>query len=682
MNNNDNLAVAKNNISQNEEIIKDLNNTNSSSNNSNKKQNNAKPLIFNQVTRSDLLLFKEDFLKTMKEFKTEINNKMIERYESFHKLIEESNQKIFEFEREKNTFIQKLNFLEEKHEILSKISETTTNLKSSLNLHMIQIQNCQKDLSNMGFKYDKIISSNLMVPALIGPMCKFSNLKEYIKYNREEMSELNTNFQGMLEELKNSKKKFDEINNNIQSYKKNMEPLFQSLVDLKVNQLEKKIENNFELVQEKIKTVHIQNYSYVQNFEKKEKMLNEYLAKMEDIKKDTLENNEKMLEKTKELNSYTILKLEKEISETTGLKKSVLELANIFSKQKRSYGDDNLNENKKQVIMNFGNMIGQLIKDINNDKKTITKKNSPIRKFFGNEDKDFLKNNDIKNIKKEYIDANSNIKDGKNHGRKGTKLLTERLKHIYSSMKISDHFKEKIDSNNKQNNMKEKTPISNNQILRDTHLILNNNDLNRKLSNDSSQKSIHNNNKENYRSNNSIINNEEKNNNNESIHLLKISTNYSKEKVNNINIINDKNETINSMINNIDITNNQITDNTNNQITNNTNDQIMDNNSDQIINNQNNNIIINKNSDIIKHISDNITNTYTISNYNINIEAKKSKNEIKNNFSGRVNYLKDIKKHLYQKNKSLQIKKNIFRKEATNLSNTDRALSRNYKLNN
>ena len=53
---------------------------------------------------------------------------------------------------------------------------------------MIQIQNCQKDLSNMGFKYDKIISSNLMVPGLIGPMCKFSNLKEYIKHNREEMS--------------------------------------------------------------------------------------------------------------------------------------------------------------------------------------------------------------------------------------------------------------------------------------------------------------------------------------------------------------------------------------------------------------------------------------------------------------------------------------------------------------
>jgi hypothetical protein len=350
---------------------------------------------------------------------------------------------------------------------------------------------------------------------------------------------------------------------------------------------------------------------------------------MEDIKKDTLENNEKMLEKAKQLNSYTVLKLEKEISETTGLKKSVLELANIFSKQKRSYGDENLNENKKQVIMNFGNMIGQLIKDINNDKKTATKKLSPVEKFLDNEDKDFLKNNDIKNIKKEYIDANSNIKDNNNHRRKDKKLLTERFKHIYSSMKISNHFKEKIYSNNKQNNMKEKTPISNNQILRDTDLNLNNNDLNRNLLNDFSQKSIHNN-KENNRSNTSIINNVEKNNNNESINLLKISSNYSKEKVNNINRINHKNETINSMTNDID----------------NTNNQIMDNNNDQIIDNQNNDIIINKNSDIIKHISGNITNTYTISNYNVNIEAKKSKNEIKKNFSGKVNYLKDMKKHL------------------------------------
>lgn len=52
----------------------------------------------------------------------------------------------------------------------------------------------------------------------------------------------------------------------------------------------------------------------------------------------------------------------------------MLELSNIFAKQKRSYGDDNLNENKREVILSFGNMVNSLIKDLMNDKKSDSKK--------------------------------------------------------------------------------------------------------------------------------------------------------------------------------------------------------------------------------------------------------------------------------------------------------------------
>ena len=619
MDNNDNIKKIKDNNSQNGE---EKNTNNNEHNKHNNKSNNTKELIFNQVTRSDLILFKEDFLKTIKEFKTELNLKIAEKYEFFNKLIEESNQKVYNYEKDKNTFIQKLNFLEEKHEILSKISEKTTKLKNDLNVHTLLIQNCQKDISNMGFKYDKIITNNLMIPGLIGHMCKFNNLKEYILNNREEISEINNNIQSVLDELKLNKKKLDEVKDYVQLFKKNVEPTLQSFVDLKVNQLEKKMEKNLETIAQNIQTVHIENMAYVKNFVKKEQLLDEYLVKMEDMKKNILENNQKMIEKIKNINNFTLTKLEKEISETANIKKSVLDLANIFAKQKRSYGDDNLNDNKREVILTFSNMINKLIRDLNNDKKIAIKNISPFRKFSENEDIDDFN-------KKEYIDANSII--NKNVSRKGSKKLTERLKNIYSSIRIKNYLND-INDSNKQNNLKEKKSFPSNQMFSDKNINIH--ILNKNRINSSSQKKINNINNANDKDNNT--NHNDDNNINDSTNFLKISNNFSKEKNININIINDKNE---------------ITS----------------------YNTKNNRPTINKNNDIIEHISENY-------NYNTNIE---SKNEDITNIPSKINNLKDIKKYISSpKHKSVQIKKNIFRKEANNLSNTDRIMSRNNNLNN
>ena len=387
-NNNDNLTtIIEINSKKEGENIKS-NNNNSNINN----KSNIRPEIFGQITHRDLLLFKEDFLQTIKQIKTELNTKMSDKYEAFTKLINESNSKLYNFEVDKNRFIQKLNFLEEKNEILSKISDTTNNLKNDLNLHLLHIQNCQKDISNMGFKYDKIITSNLMIPGLIGPMCPFNNLSEYILKNKEILSDLNSNIQMNGDELRLTKKKLDELNNNYQSFKKTIEPIYQSYVDLKIEQLNKKIEYNFDSFLEKINSARVENLAYVKNFLEKEKNLDDYIVKMEEIKKMTLENNTKTIEKTKNLNNYTISQLEKNINESINVKKSVLELANIFNKQKRIYGDDNLNENKREVILNFSKMITNLIKDLVNSKKLMSKNFAPLKMTNEYEDNLIYKN--------------------------------------------------------------------------------------------------------------------------------------------------------------------------------------------------------------------------------------------------------------------------------------------------
>ena len=436
-------------IAEEEDRIKDEN-----INSYNSSKNLSKKEIFSQVTRGDLLLFKEDILKVIKKIKNELNVKISKKLEGCNKLIEESNKKLYNYDIDKKGFLSKLNFIEEKNEIISKIDENKTKLKTDINVHSLHIETSQKDISNMRFKYDKIVTNNLMVPGIVGPMCKFSNLKEYIINDRGEMSNIFNTIQILNNELKNIKNSISELKDSFIRYQKENEINYQSFINLKIEQVEQKLENNLNSMINKISDVRIENASYVQNFLSKEKQLNDYLVKIEDFKASTLEDYKKINEKTKSLSDYTLSKLEKNLSEFINIKKSVLELANIFVKQKRSYGDDNLNDNKREVILNFGNMVNGLIKDLMNDKKNLVENNSLNNK------NELEPNSNNENNIKEYIDAkhkpNKNSLDKINRhfsNKKISKILNKDYNN--NRNKEEDHliFKEENLYNNKNSNI-------------------------------------------------------------------------------------------------------------------------------------------------------------------------------------------------------------------------------------
>jgi len=363
--------------------------------NKNNKPEIQKEQILSQVTRGDLLLFKEDILKSIKELKKELNNKITERLEECNSILETSNKKLYDYEADKVTFLKNVKFVEEKNEILSKINELKVNLKNEINVHSLHIDKCQRDISNMGFKYDKIVTSNLMIPGLVGPMCRFANLKDYILSNRREISTINSNISAIKDDLKNTKKSLVEFKEEFSKFQKMNEPAYQAYANLKAEQVESKFKSEFEMITQRITEVRIENATYAQNFMEREEELKDYLNKIEELKKSFNEDYKKVIDKVNQISNYTISKLEKNISESINIKKSVLELSNIFAKQKRSYGDDNLNENKREVILSFGNMVNTLIKDLMSDKKKVIAKNiSPLMK---------------ESNKKEFIDAKSNM---------------------------------------------------------------------------------------------------------------------------------------------------------------------------------------------------------------------------------------------------------------------------------
>ena len=642
----------------------------------NKSKNNKpeiqKEQILSQVTRGDLLLFKEDILKSIKELKKELNNKITERLEACNSILETSNKKLYDYETDKNTFLKNVTFVEEKNEILSKINELKLNLKNEINVHSLHIDKCQRDISNMGFKYDKIVTSNLMIPGLVGPMCRFGNLKDYILSNRREISTINSNISVTKDDLKNTKKNLAEFREEFAKFEKLNEPAYQAYANLKAEQVESKFKNEFETIGQRVTEVRIENATYAQNFIEREEELKDYLKKIEELKKSFNEDYKKVVEKVNQISSYTISKLEKSISESINIKKSVLELSNIFAKQKRSYGDDNLNENKREVILSFGNMVNNLIKDLMNDKKKVIAKNiSPIMK---------------ESNKKEYIDAKPYMLSSKSK----KKLIDE--SNQKSAKKINEFITEKkID---KQKVFLKRKTVAISETLKNVYLndfIYNDNkNINDLGSLVSPQKKTNNINERGSLNNEvkmSSLRNSAKNNN--------IFKRKNSENINNIK--NQKSESINytkKISENINYNNNNklLTENISN-ITNgieNANKVIMNNNTDNT-NIKNISVITDLDSNNFNNLKGS-SNNFEKNNFNTKITydnnyiRKESKNEEKKIILHKSNYdenkiVSDVKINISSTIiQPIHSNNNNNKKEVDSSTNTtDRVLSRNFK---
>ena len=631
-----------------------------------------KEQILSQVTRGDLLLFKEDILKSIKELKKELNNKITERLEACNSILETSNKKLYDYETDKNTFLKNVTFVEEKNEILSKINELKLNLKNEINVHSLHIDKCQRDISNMGFKYDKIVTSNLMIPGLVGPMCRFGNLKDYILSNRREISTINSNISVTKDDLKNTKKNLAEFREEFAKFEKLNEPAYQAYANLKAEQVESKFKNEFETIGQRVTEVRIENATYAQNFIEREEELKDYLKKIEELKKSFNEDYKKVVEKVNQISSYTISKLEKSISESINIKKSVLELSNIFAKQKRSYGDDNLNENKREVILSFGNMVNNLIKDLMNDKKKVIAKNiSPIMK---------------ESNKKEYIDAKPYMLSSKSK----KKLIDE--SNQKSAKKINEFITEKkVD---KQKVFLKRKTVAISETLKNVYLndfIYNDNkNINDLGSLVSPQKKTNNINERGSLNNEvkmSSLRNSAKNNN--------IFKRKNSENINNIK--NQKSESINytkKISENINYNNNNklLTENISN-ITNgieNANKVIMNNNTDNT-NIKNISVITDLDSNNFNNLKGS-SNNFEKNNFNTKITydnnyiRKESKNEEKKIILHKSNYdenkiVSDVKINISSTIiQPIHSNNNNNKKEVDSSTNTtDRVLSRNFK---
>ena len=159
------------------------------------------------VTQNDLMYFKNDILGYIKA----LENKQSERIEKlsstldskfvpYENKINEINNKVFDL----SNLISKDKSNHDKIEQLMSFKKRT---EDTLTNQANMLSQCNRDLSNACYRYDKIFLDNFNIPGLIGNNCKFQSLKAYIENSIHQFTALNSFKDKQYLDLKSYKEK-------------------------------------------------------------------------------------------------------------------------------------------------------------------------------------------------------------------------------------------------------------------------------------------------------------------------------------------------------------------------------------------------------------------------------------------------------------------------------------------
>ena len=327
-----------------------------------------KPEIIKNTTFHDLIEFKEDILKLMKDMKSEVITKLTTEFKNYNTLMDNTQKKFSLFEK---SFLSKLNYIEEKEKIFSKIKNIESELENNLMKQNIIINNCSKDLRNACFKYDKIIMDNLYIPSLIGHACQFPNLKEYILANKDTLDNcISFNKQKDMD-LKLFKSKIDDniIKFNFQT--KTLLDNNNQLIKIKIEDFEKKFYDNLNEFQSAIKKLSLninQNTIKINEKEIKNDETFEILKKVQK-QSDKNQNNISNL-------FYNVNVMKNDIS---NIKKNLIHIISLLSQSNKNLEkdyNDIINNIKNKINLENNNYIYERSEaNINNSSKNNVNKN-------------------------------------------------------------------------------------------------------------------------------------------------------------------------------------------------------------------------------------------------------------------------------------------------------------------
>lgn len=377
--------------------------------------------IEDKSLKNELLYFKEEILKDMRFELSKFTTKIDNQRDSFNQMISSLELK---FNSISDKFIILSNSISEDKALKEKIKELNAfqnKTKDTLSFHDSKFKYQSKMIIDAVNRIDHFINESILYNDVIGPTpnCKFQNFHNFIDYIITNITQLN-----------NFKEKT--ASNDIKSYKSKMDTALETLrtqifntskgnnnyAKKLVEKEEEKINGMFNLYDEKITGLRMENSKYISNIKMNFENMQKEWEKITSMKKEIHEKIENERNDVNKMNKYFESKLEEYhmvyLEQNQNLSKSIEELFNQIKSIKHRMKEVNINTNSANIFIKENKGEVKMENKQENKQENKEKINEEIKEGINinTEEKKELETSDKKvgteSMLKKYMDGKMN----------------------------------------------------------------------------------------------------------------------------------------------------------------------------------------------------------------------------------------------------------------------------------
>ena len=285
-------------------------------------------------TKEDILYFKDEILKDIKQFEIKIGQKYSSQASTIKTKIEEYESKMAAMLENINNLANKISTNISLKEKVEEIYEFKVKALQDKMVQEIKIETTERELKDAINKYDSILLDSVIYSGVIGKTCKFQTFHNLIDYILNTLDQLNLAKDKSIADTKNMKKKYDST---LSGLKTQVEVNTKGIKDVS-KKMKITFDEKFQKIEEdnnqKFTDLNIKNNKHALELKERADLLAESIKNVEQLKVELEEKVQKEINKIINLPKETNKKLEHLKKEIDNIKSQFYRLSDYVKKQK------------------------------------------------------------------------------------------------------------------------------------------------------------------------------------------------------------------------------------------------------------------------------------------------------------------------------------------------------------
>ena len=257
----------------------------------------------NNVSRNDFLFFQNEVFQDMKNLEKNINEKINSLITNMNSYKDTSDMNYKKFTEKISEMMGIIDSTDEKAKINTQLSSFQKQMDDISFLTKNRLNSFERQINDISFKYDKIFLDNLTVPCIVGVSCPFKNMAAYIDYSYKKIKELLTDKSKQNTEMKSYKERLEILIASFGTQIRGVQSKFGDYCKNCFKDYEKNSKERYDLFEEKISAMRIENGKYTYDLIKKTDDLKIDWEKLQKIKEEILKKFDEEINKHSQTNN-------------------------------------------------------------------------------------------------------------------------------------------------------------------------------------------------------------------------------------------------------------------------------------------------------------------------------------------------------------------------------------------